>query len=218
MDDIFPDPTDPTGDVYFYDIRVYDDANQVWLSLCFDHNGQPTEAIPIANYWDAATGDRIDDPDAVTFACRDAVLAKCVEWGYRPWASVGGASLADTHQTCTRLARADYCGDGNAHTFNGTPIDVYDNHSPAIETPMTLAQPNWSLEAEWGPDGAVCVGEHLRLAMYDELEVPYDPPPCLAALENIPGCGDFDASRGAKMANRYCAGWMDDPDSCKPEL
>ena len=31
------------------------------------------------------------------------------------------------HQACTRLVRADYCGNGVYHTATGTSIDVYDS-------------------------------------------------------------------------------------------
>ena len=35
-------------------------------------------------------------------------------------------SLASYHQACTRMARADYCGDGTSHTQDGTWIEYYD--------------------------------------------------------------------------------------------
>jgi hypothetical protein len=214
FDDIYLDPADPNGDVWFYDIAVQDNETSLWSSLCNDHNGQPTQAIAIHNWWDPTTGARIDDPTAVTFACRDAVLAKCVEWGYRPWATVGGVGLADHHQTCTRLARADYCGDGTPHTFTGTPIDVFDALSPAIQSPATLDRQNWGIEAEWGPNGAVCIGDQLRLKMHDDNGVPYEFPGCFDALDDISGCGDFDSSRGALLADRYCDVWESDPGAC----
>jgi len=52
------------------------------------------------------------------------VIAKCYRWGYRPWVT-GYGDLATMHWTCTRLARADYCGDGVPHTRNGTTINVW---------------------------------------------------------------------------------------------
>ncbi|WAS97832.1 ADYC domain-containing protein [Nannocystis punicea] len=214
FDDIYLDPADPDGDVWFYDISVQDVAESTWSSLCYDHNGQPTQAIAIGNWWDGTTGDRVDDAGVVTFACRDAVLAKCVEWGYRPWATVAGVSLADHHQACTRLARADYCGDGTPHTFTGTPIDVFDALSPAIQSPVTLTLQNWGIEAEWGPDGAVCVGEQRRLKMLDDAGITYEYPTCLDALDDISTCGDFDSSRGGLLADRYCDLWQSDPGAC----
>jgi len=127
--------------------------------------------VPMHNYWDEVTGDRIDDEDAYTLACTDAVIGKCVTWGYRPYGDAWECpkwdtpkkcdliSLQDHHQACTRMARADYCGDGVAWTVPGTAIDIYDHLYPQIETKETQ---NWQLEAEWDEDGAYCL-QDIRL-------------------------------------------------------
>ncbi len=223
IDDIHADPANPAGDVYFYRISVEDPEDGTWSSLCLDGKGQPTEAIPLSNHWDAVTGDRIDDPDTVTFACRGAVLAKCVEWGYRPWATTTACkkndkkckevALADHHQACTRMARADYCGEGYPHTINDTPIDIIDKLSPQIQAESTANIAGWTVEAEWGPDGALCVGESLRLHMLEELGKDTLPADCLDKLE-LKSCGNFSPSRDAKLVNKYCEAWMDDPEHC----
>ncbi|MCY1069875.1 ADYC domain-containing protein [Nannocystis sp. RBIL2] len=214
FDDIFKNPAAPTGDVWFYEVSIQAPGDPNWESLCFDHLGQPTQAIPLANYWDLATGARVADATVVTFACRDAVLAKCVEWGYRPWAKVGTTSLANHHQACTRMARADYCGDGTAHTFTGTPIDIFDKLAPRLQAPATLSRSNWGPEAEWGPNGAVCVGDMMRLKLYDDAGVPYDYPACLDALDDFSSCGTLPSSRGGLVANRFCDKWGDQPQQC----
>ena len=138
-------PLAPGSDVMLYKLELKS------LPLC--ENGR--EAILLGDLWDPATGDRITeaDDDGVTFACRGAALAKCVEYGYRPWASVAGVSLRDYHQACTRMVRADYCGEGLAHTTNGTPIHVLDPLGVQTVDPNV----NYVVEAEWGPDGAVCL-------------------------------------------------------------
>jgi hypothetical protein len=213
FDDIRADPSDASGEVLFYEIAVRGPGSGwEWTSLCHDSLGAPTQAIPLANAWDAETGARIDDPGVVTFACRGAALAKCVEWGYHPWATVDGVSLAEHHQACTRMARADYCGDGRSHTLDGTPIDVFDLRTSAIQRASTLETPGWAVEAEWGPDGAVCLGEQLRLSMLAGAD--HEVPPCLAALLAADGCGDLAAGRGGLVANRYCSQWQDDPQAC----
>jgi hypothetical protein len=228
IDDIRQDPSDPEGDVYFYRISVKDPEDGTWSSLCVDADGTATEAIPLANHWDAVTGDRIDEAGTVTFACRGAVLAKCVEWGYRPWASAercSGAnakecstiSLADHHQACTRMARADYCGEGLPHTVDSTPIDILDALSPRIQSEGTKGLKGWATEAEWGPDGALCVGDSLRLHMLEELGHEVLPADCLPQLE-LPGCGDFAATRGALLVNKYCEAWIDDPKKCAVDV
>jgi hypothetical protein len=122
-----------------------------------------------------------------TFACRDSSMTKCAErLGYKPWKtittyvpdtdpdyppaaipiSLGGDPtnqyLNDYHQACVRMLRADYCGDGVAHTITGTQVDVFDcaKGQDASGTGCTGVQnssTSWGLEAEWGADGAKCV-------------------------------------------------------------
>lgn len=82
------------------------------------------KALPLVGRWDE-TGAHIDD-GTITFACTNGALAKCARWGYKPWKTFKGKPLRDYHQACTRMVRADYCGNGVGHTQNGTPIDVYD--------------------------------------------------------------------------------------------
>ena len=61
-------------------------------------------------------------------------------------------------QACVRPVRADYCGDGTAHTRDGTPIDIFD----AIGIQRDEETPGMTFEAAWREDGAVCV-RHTRL-------------------------------------------------------
>ena len=173
IDGIEADPTSPAGDVFLYDVQFRRtdahgprDARESWSSLCTDHDGNPVPALPLHNRWDSDTGARIDDPDTITFACASGALGKCVRWGYRPWATAtrcsGAActqvSLADYHQACTRMVRADYCGSGEPGTVDGTLIDVFDALAPQIQTAST----GWALEAKWTPDGATCLGRKPR--------------------------------------------------------
>ncbi len=143
------------SDVWLYNISLQD-SKGVWQPLCMD-KGAATEAILLADVWDPVTGERVSPrpSSAVTFACRGAALAKCVEWGYAPWRTHQGAALADYHQACTRAVRADYCGDGTPHTSNGVGIHVKD--------PLGIQQEDNSkphvVEAEWGSNGALCLNE-----------------------------------------------------------
>ncbi len=224
FDDIYRDPARPTGDVYFHKVSVYDADSDTWSSLCRDSFGAPTEAIALTNYWDPVTGDRVDDSAAVTLACRGAALAKCVEWGYRPWATAtrctgpqcATISLADHHQACTRMARADYCGNGIPNTLNNTPIDVYDRLSPKIQSQDSVGDNDWKVEAEWGPNGALCMGKETRLKMFAQQGIAHADPTCRKALEAVKECGKFPASRASttKLANNYCPKWKTEPNKC----
>jgi len=86
--------------------------------------------------------------------CTSGAIGKCIRWGYRPWDErPGGAPLAALHRACVHMARADYGGDGQAHTRNGTLIDMQDGYGiQRFETQVPMA-----FEAAWGFDGAVCI-------------------------------------------------------------
>lgn len=162
VDNIYIDPKDPKGDVYLYDISYSLNGSSQWTSLCTDTAGRPMPVVPLRNRWDYQSGARINDPSAVTFACINTALGKCVRLGYRPWASANRCdgkcetvSMADYHQACTRMIRADYCGNGTSYTLDGTLIELYDDLSPAINT-NTM---HWDMEAQWSADGAECLSD-----------------------------------------------------------
>ena len=149
-----------------------------WMPLCGNEpDGSPTMGIPLNGKFDYGTGTsgggrfQVDD-GAFMLACRHFAAAKCVEMGYKPWLSVGGTPLADYLQTCTRVLRADYCGDGTSYTVDGTLINLYDNVGLQFDTE------GWRAEAEWGPGGAICVGP----ATYARFKNTSSTPPCYASL------------------------------------
>ena len=118
------DPTH-TGSTFLYTLEQWVDDTGSWQPACpVDADGRRV-AIPLAATWDEH-GDRIESSSLFTFGCTTGVIAKCYRWGYRPWVT-GYGDLAAMHWTCTRLARADYCGDGVSHTHDGTWINVWDN-------------------------------------------------------------------------------------------
>lgn len=170
--------------------------------------GSPdAEGLIVPGVWNLETGARQDAMQVgdrelrYTFSCAQGVIAKCVAWGYDP--NVQGT---DVHQTCTRLARADYCGDGVATTENGTEIDVYDG--------LGILEPDGGkdFEAGWGPDGAVCVS-HPRYLDVVEGEGPVYPK-CWDAL---PRCEDLASAEehGALLVNASIMQqrlWCSEPD------
>lgn len=153
----------------WYHLQYWDDVSQSWENPCVGSDNVPVpRALALRDVWDG-TGARHASTTLFTFACENGVVAKCVGWGYKPWGQRNGKSLADYHQACTRMARADYCGNGKSHTKDGTGIDMYDDLG--IQTRMTKAvggvdPSKMSFEAAWTTDGAYC----LDRARYGEAD------------------------------------------------
>lgn len=153
-----PSPEDPG--MVWYRIEAWNALAQEWENPCVALNRVPDpRALALGGVWDAS-GAHHQAPGKLTFACENGALTKCISWGYKPWASRDGQSLADLHQACTRMARADYCGDGRSHTHEDTPIDMYDRLGVIGRTTESSAE--WDLsrasfEAAWAPDGATCL-------------------------------------------------------------
>jgi hypothetical protein len=155
------DPTS-TGNTYLYTLEQWVPDTATWQPACGpDYDGRNV-AIPLAAIWDEH-GDRSVSSAMFTFGCTTGVIAKCYRWGYRPWVT-GYGDLAAMHWTCTRAARADYCGNGTPHTHDGTKINVWDR-LPApgpIQSHGGLLPPLGMLfEAGWNTGGAVCLS-HAR--------------------------------------------------------
>jgi hypothetical protein len=148
-------------DVWDYRVSYQDPNDGLWYPICKNADGTAANAIPLEGRWDyrqgvAGGGSKIDDMTTFTFACEGAALAKCVHFGYKPWESVNGVSLADYHQTCTRMIRADFCGNGTSYTVNGNWVNLYDSVSVQLDTET------WGKEAQWNAQGATCFTSHTR--------------------------------------------------------
>jgi hypothetical protein len=150
------DPTN-TGSTFLYTLEQNVDHGESWQPACPEDLDGRGVAIPLTATWDEY-GDRVESSSLFTFGCTTGVIAKCYRWGYRPWLT-GYGDLPTMHWACTRLARADYCGDGVSHTRDGTWVNVWDDltgpspiqaHGPALLHGM-------SFEAAWNTDGAVCL-------------------------------------------------------------
>ncbi|HVE87175.1 MAG TPA: ADYC domain-containing protein [Myxococcales bacterium] len=156
--DAEPSPEDP-GTVW-YRIQAWNPVAQDWQNPCLGIGDVlDPRALAVSGTWDEG-GAHHDAARRFTFACENGAISKCARWGYRPWEVRDGRSLADAHQACTRMARADYCGNGKSHTREGALIDHYDAFG--INARTTQASQAWdpakaSFEAAWAPDGAVCL-------------------------------------------------------------
>ena len=158
--EIAPSPGDIN--VLRYRLEAFDSQRGEWANPCAGTDANPTPwAIALAGIWDGQGAHRASDHE-FTFGCENGALAKCVHWGYKPWAQHDGAPLDDMHQACTRMARADYCGDGRDHTIEATQIEMWDDLG--VQQPIADAERvrlSLELEATWLPDGAACM-HHSR--------------------------------------------------------
>jgi hypothetical protein len=152
IESVEPDRADP--DILLHTVSVQDAVTGAWVTLCEPGSDGLAAAFPLAGTWTDAGG-HVPDDNRFSLICSGGAIGKCVRWGYKPWLRApNGEALADYHQACVRMVRADYGGDGVGHTRDGTPIDVYDRLGivPPETDPGAL-----SFEAGWGVDGAVCV-------------------------------------------------------------
>ena len=141
----------PNSDISAYGVSYQTTTG--WAPLC---GVATTLAIPINgtfNYGSGVVGGGSFTPSstAFTFACRATAIAKCVELGYKPWKTVGGVLLQNHMVACTRMLRADFCGDGKPWTVDGTEINLYDGKGIQADGAA------WIIEAEWNQNGAIRV-------------------------------------------------------------
>jgi hypothetical protein len=175
------DPADATGSTSLYRLRGRDPVSGELVDLCAPDQDGIRRAIPVAGRW-TTSGAQKDGVGSITFGCTSAAIGKCVRLGYRPWQSRDGVSLAAHHQACTRMLRFDYCGDGTAHTEDGTEIEFYDR----IGISQKGFDPLLLFDAAWTPDGAYCIERQrwLRLSLPDVLTLKtLLPASCLAQFE-----------------------------------
>ncbi len=173
-------------DVVFYLVTYETEGGRV--PLCgLDDDGSPVGAIAMKGYWDLSEGtetggDWVPSDDAFTFGCDGHAVARCALAGYKPWRRVEEChgetcevkSLRGHHQACIRMLRADYCGDGTAHTEDGTLVNHYDAFGIRYDSE------DWAFGAEWTADGARCMSSPRR---------PDQSPSCAAELA-ADDCGD----------------------------
>ena len=186
-------------DISLYTVSYRAPGSDASTPLCgTDALGAPVRAIPLAGAWDGSQGTptggaHLDEPSVFTFACEGYALAKCVELGYAPWRTVTECRapgvchhlpLAAFHQACTRMLRADYCGDGTSTTRDGTTVDIWDHEGIQADTETA-----WPFEAEWSEGGATCLvtprhatiegsGESVLTFVHDHCPARYEAPGC----------------------------------------
>jgi hypothetical protein len=184
----------PNADLTAYAVSYQTSAG--WSPLC---GVAATLAIPINGTFNygagVAGGGSYASNTSFTFACRGTAIAKCLELGYKPWKTVSGVNLTNHMVACTRMLRADFCGDGKSWTVDGTQINLYD--SLAIQTDAAA----WKVEAEWNKDGAKRVNASWETRW--KLNGGF-PPSCYISrvdISNIGKVGNFNS--GTLLMSEY---------------
>jgi hypothetical protein len=158
IDSVSQDPFDVEGEIWLHHFSVLNTEAGTWGEFCSRAPDGTLAGFPLSGRW-TANGQHVREATSFTISCASGATGKCVRFGYKPWRVIGAESLWDYHQTCVRMVRADYGGDGIPHTRDGTLIDIFDR----LGIQRSDRDPALTFEAAWGPDGAVCV-RHTRVA------------------------------------------------------
>ena len=180
----------PNTDVSAYGVSYQTTTG--WTPLC---GVATTLAIPVNGTFNYTTGAFTASATSFTFACRATAIAKCVELGYKPWKTVGGTLLQNHMVACTRMLRADFCGDGKSWTVDGTEINIYDGKGIQADAAA------WIIEAEWNQNGAIRVNKskETRWALNAG-----KPPACYLAKVNTSTTGVLtNFNTGTLLMNEY---------------
>lgn len=190
------DPDDAGGEILLHRLSLQR-ADGGWRDFCRPDRQGVRAGFPIAGRA-LPDGRLVPDPDRFELACTSGAQGKCVRFGYKPWRKGSdGRTLLDAYNSCIRMVRADYCGNGTSTTRDGMLIAFFDRlgvHKASPDTPMEF-------EAGWTPEGAVCV-RHVRVKENLSLERLRTACPRLEQRLG-PACDEESAARwGAILFNR----------------
>jgi hypothetical protein len=143
-------------------------------------------AFPIDGLWDDQANYR-RDAGKLSFACFQRDVAKCIWAGYRDDPRSGDRRVL--FEACTRMMRADYCGNGFSYTVDGTMISRWDNRDVAVPHPFEGA----SFEAAWTPKGVMCF-DHYRWPLASLPGHPSRPRPSCMLDGSAPACSSAAAA------------------------
>jgi hypothetical protein len=194
---------DASGDTFVYRVEYFETDSASWRPLCSQTLSGSNWAVPITGIFDNKGARDDSNPNLFTFGCENGVIAKCYRWGYRPWVVNPANNMKEAHWACTRMARADYCGDGETHTQNGTLINLWDKLWPQIQShgPANAM----FFEAGWTPQGASCLS-HDR---WEHLKPDLCPGKLYAPGYLVPGGTGENCGSNPHQADRQCASVCD---------
>jgi hypothetical protein len=149
-----------SAETWLLDAELRPPGATAFANACATRAGDDARMVIYQGYLDPDLH-YVDDHTRFSLSCVGGVEAKCLRWGYLPWrrAPAADVPLAPYFESCVRLARADYCGDGRASTREGTAVDIHDEVGVLQRTPNLH---EFAFEAGWTPRGAVCV-HHTRI-------------------------------------------------------
>jgi hypothetical protein len=175
-------PWDGTGSTFLYRAQMTRGSTTV---RCSAAGGGPYSdwMVPVSGVYNTRGQRDTSNPTRFTFGCQHDVISKCYRWGFKPWL---GNDLDDVHASCTRMARADYCGEGKPQTENGTHVVFWDPRTPSSfpKPDASAFAPNELFEAGWSRFGAVCLS-HARWKTLLSL-----PPGCNLVAPSLQPTGD----------------------------
>jgi len=154
IDAVERDPDAKAGDVWLHTFSSQA-ADGSWQNICNPGPDGRRQGFPLAGRVRADDA-ALDPAEPSTFdiTCSGGARGKCVRFGYLPWADASH----ETYNTCVRMVRGDYCGDGRGTTRDGMSIDMYDDRG----IQKADNDPTQEFEAGWSVSGAVCV-RHVRV-------------------------------------------------------
>ena len=101
-------------------------ADGSWSNICNPGPDGRRQTFPLAGRARADATIAPAAPGAFEITCTGGAQGKCVRFGHYPWNAVHDGPSYDLYDTCVRMVRADYAGDGRGTTRDGQSIDLYD--------------------------------------------------------------------------------------------
>jgi hypothetical protein len=145
-----------------YALGYFDPGLNDWVNVCPED--QDPEAVSVT----LIAGETYDSElklvtggmlDWVTIACEGQAVYKMKRMNYGPnqdFDGDGNPATEAQRQATLKMITADYCGDGNSHTAQGTPIH-WRNFYESVDSFPYEQSPAPTIEALWGHEGAVCL-------------------------------------------------------------
>jgi hypothetical protein len=196
IDAVERDPEQPRHEVWLHRFSLQQPDGSFAL-LCAPGPDGRTQGFPLAGK--TLPNGTLDtrDPGVFELACTAGAQAKCVRYGYLPWASApDGASLLPAHAACVQMLRGDYAGDNSPTTRDGTQVGVGDRWSLRTVEPRE----GHPFEAGWDAQGAVCV-HHARIRQNVELAALEAKVPRLRGRTGAICTPEFARAQGALILN-----------------